>query len=189
MNNLVDEQTFAQNNYQRLAMNLPKRLKEREDTFAIGLKKAKTNPANQLATLYTFMEELYDHVARYTPCKKGCDHCCYYRVTLTDIEIDYIERHTHHKRLKSYLPKQEFHGQACTFLDNGACSIYEARPFVCRRHVVLTNTNTWCQSDISRDETFTILRFSSVDASFEHIRQLSGSLELYDIRQVFGQER
>ncbi|WP_075107898.1 YkgJ family cysteine cluster protein [Neptuniibacter marinus] len=131
------------------------------------------------------MNELYEYASRYTPCKKGCSDCCHYAVTVSEVEIAFIEKFTRVKRQKTFSSKADFHGTPCPFLKNGSCSIYDVRPFVCRRHVTLTSTNTWCNPNISNNETFPLLRFTSLDEAFDDIRRESKSFEFYDIRQVF----
>lgn len=189
---LYDERRSAKINLDRLAKNIPSRLSQRENRFADKIKRSKTNPSKMLESLYSFMNELYRYVSEFTPCKKGCSDCCHYSVTVSEVEIGHIERYTKIKRRKEFLPKENFHGSPCPFLKEGNCSIYEARPFVCRRHIVLTNTNTntntWCNPKISNDETFPLLEFSSINDAFNHIREESESIELYDIRQIFGRE-
>jgi uncharacterized protein len=184
--NLKDEQDSAKKNYDRLASNIPFQLSKREDGFAVQIQRAKLSPAKKLKSLYSFMNELYTFASKYTPCKKGCSSCCHYKVSISEIEIAHIENHTKIKRNEIFNQSENFHGTPCTFLKNGACSIYEVRPFVCRRHVTLAATNTWCNPEISNDETFPLLRFSGIDDAYDHIRRESESFELHDIRQVFG---
>ena len=131
------------------------------------------------------MNDLYKYVSAYTPCKKGCNNCGYYSVTISEIETQYIEQHTKNRRKKPYHHQQDFQGTSCLFLIDKSCSIYHARPFVCRRHIVLTNTNTWCDPKISNNDKFPLLQFSSIDEAYDHILIKSKSLDLYDIRQVF----
>lgn len=183
---LDEERESAQRNFDRLMASLPTRLSEKEDRLATQIMRAKTNPATKLESLYSFMKELYEFASKHTPCKKGCSGCCHYSVTVSEIEIAYIEKHTQTKRRKEFLDKRDFHGSPCPFLKHDACSIYEARPFVCRKHVALTATNTWCSPEISNDEQFPLLRFSEVDKAFDHIRREGASFGIYDIRQVFG---
>jgi len=181
-----EERAAAEKNIERLTANIPTRLSEKEDKFSTQLIRAKKSPRKKLESLYSFMDELYEFVSKYTPCKKGCTNCCHYAVTVSDVEIEHIERFTKKKRNRQPLPKKDFHGSPCPFLKQGACSIYNARPFVCRRHVTLTETNAWCDPSISNDETFPLLKFTSIEEAFEHIRIESNSIELSDIRQIFS---
>lgn len=182
---LDKEKDIAAKNFARIAANIPSRLSEKEDRYAIKMHRSTKNSENKLASLYLFMTELYEYVSKFTPCKKGCSHCCHYSVSVSEIEIAYIEKHSKAKRRKTFLPKSNFHGSPCPFLKEGICSIYDARPFVCRRHVALTSENTWCNPSISNDEVFPQLKFSGIDEAFDQIRRESASFTLYDIRQAF----
>lgn len=182
---IVDEKLFAKANYERLAKNFPSRLAAREDGLKRLIDSSKLKPIKKLESLYTFMAEVAEFVAKFTPCKKGCSHCCYYSVSISEVEIEFIEKHTRIKRRKEYLPSSDFHGLACPFLKNGCCSIYESRPFVCRKHVTLTRDNTWCKPENANKETFPILSFSGVERAFHRIRNEGASREVFDLRQVF----
>lgn len=64
-------------------------------------------------------------------CKKGCDSCC------EAIRVFPVEFYAIEKELKArglLLPKRKFNSlrKSCMFLINGACSIYDSRPFICR---------------------------------------------------------
>lgn len=62
-------------------------------------------------------------------CARGCASCCVDGITVFEVEALEIRRH--HAEL---LDGAEPHGEgACAFLDGeGACRIYEHRPYVCR---------------------------------------------------------
>lgn len=182
---LDDERQSAQNTFERLAASIPPRLSEREDRFASQIELSKISSSKKLDSLYSFMNELYGFALKYTPCKKGCSYCCHYSITVCEIEIAYIEKHTKKKRRKELLNKKNFHGFPCPFLEQGICSIYDDRPFACRKHVVLTSTNFWCNPELCNDEEFPILQFTNIDKAFDHIRRESGSFNIFDIRQVF----
>jgi hypothetical protein len=185
--NLDEEKISAQENFKRLVNDMPSWLAKKEDKFAEKLILSKINPIRKLESLYGVMRELYDFSAKYTPCKKGCSACCHYNVTISEVEISFIEKYTRKKRNKQYIPHRNFHGSPCPFLVNGACTIYDVRPFVCRRHVALTKSNAWCQPSVSNDETFPLLNFTSIDQAYDQIRIESKSLALVDIREVFGE--
>lgn len=62
-------------------------------------------------------------------CARGCHDCCVDDLTVFQIEADRIRRH-HEALLTSGAPHPE---GACAFLDHdGACRVYEHRPYVCR---------------------------------------------------------
>jgi len=62
-------------------------------------------------------------------CRRGCSSCCVDELTVFEVEAD---------RIRDAFPELLEAGEpgpagACAFLDHdGACRIYEARPYVCR---------------------------------------------------------
>jgi len=62
-------------------------------------------------------------------CRRGCTECCVDGLTVFEVEADRI-RHAAAALLRSGVP----HPQGrCAFLDDdGACRIYDERPYVCR---------------------------------------------------------
>lgn len=88
-----------------------------------------------------------------TPCTKGCSHCCKsgMRIDISELEANYIKHklgianNTINFGEKGYIPQGP-----CPFLINDVCSIYEIRPYQCRKHVVLEKDNTKCiQGNVS----------------------------------------
>jgi len=68
------------------------------------------------------------HAAR-LECRKGCSSCCVDGLTVFEVEAELI-RDRHAALLAANAPHAE---GACAFLDaDGACRIYEERPYVCR---------------------------------------------------------
>ena len=86
-------------------------------------------------------------------CKRGCIHCCYNQVALTEPEALFLGLHLlgtrSPKRLRELADKaqalaeglkgkswQEIgmnrHRLPCLFLEDGGCSVYPARPLACR---------------------------------------------------------
>jgi uncharacterized protein len=62
-------------------------------------------------------------------CKKGCSACCVEGITVFEIEAAHIEKN-HPELLEAETPHET---GGCAFLDeDGACRIYEDRPYVCR---------------------------------------------------------
>lgn len=62
-------------------------------------------------------------------CRRGCCMCCADDLTVFEVEAENI-RQAHREFLASAVPRSV---GACAFLDQeGACRIYEDRPYVCR---------------------------------------------------------
>ncbi len=178
-------QENARRNYALIVSRLPARLAEKEESLLEKISNHRGNSLTKLRALYDFMDELYSFVHQFTPCKKGCNSCCYYEVSISELEIQYIENATKIKRLKEPLPTTVFHGTPCPFLKAGACSIYKYRPFVCRRHVAITQTSTWCHPDKSNSVNITLLNFSEIVKSYDLIIHESGKAKRSDIHQTF----
>jgi Fe-S-cluster containining protein len=84
-----------------------------------------------------FFDKVYSKYSAEMKCKEGCSKCC-----LTDISVFEVET----KRIEEWLLNQSEAKQAelkelwktpvekgaCSFLYNDSCSIYEARPVICR---------------------------------------------------------
>ncbi len=66
-------------------------------------------------------------------CKKGCFSCCKDDLEVFGIEAEFIRKHqSEFLKNNSAAPKG-----ACALLDEeGACRIYDSRPFICRTHGV-----------------------------------------------------
>lgn len=165
---------------------VPKPLIDKENTLVERFLKSKGNSITKMRFLYDFMGEVYSSVSKLTPCKKGCSSCCYYKVSISETEIAIIEKETGKKRNKSLKSAENYHGQPCPFLVNNVCSIYQFRPFMCRRHTTMTKTNFWCHPDRSNNERFELLGFSEIDKVYFLIRDDVGNSQVVDIRQVFG---
>lgn len=78
--------------------------------------------------------KLWDEHHSDMACKKGCDKCCL-NFDVFPIEFDYIQeqlRELYPEVLDQPLPEKT--GEKCFFLKDHQCSIYEARPIICRTH-------------------------------------------------------
>jgi uncharacterized protein len=177
---------IADRNWDSIADEMPSILEQKAESLFQNLKTCHNTLFEKLDTLYTFMDELYTYVAKFTPCKKGCSLCCYNEVSVSLLEAEYIEKHTGIKQSVN-LDINDFPGTPCPFLDNSACSIYEHRPFVCRRHVALFDDPVWCRYDVPTHYVFPHIRFSPVEESYAFIIVSSGTTSTCDIRQAFSQ--
>ncbi|MFZ5553110.1 MAG: YkgJ family cysteine cluster protein [Bacteroidota bacterium] len=89
---------------------------------------------NRLHKLYTLVQQVSGELETiHQPrlhCKKGCFGCC-----VDNIEVFGIEAENIKKQYPEVLQQPPNAPGACAFLDReGACRIYDARPFVCRTH-------------------------------------------------------
>jgi Fe-S-cluster containining protein len=104
--------------------------------------------------IVTLSEKTYEKEGNNIACEKGCTACCKLDVEVSEPEIIYIYTY-----MSNILEKEQldaFFNQIedtvsiikdiddideyaklqipCVFLHNGACSIYEVRPFICREY-------------------------------------------------------
>lgn len=109
-------------------------------------------------------------------CKKGCSACCHMEVEITSYEVDILKDiiNAGHEVDFERLLKQSARGlqdpqwkqgprnpdSQCVFLSReGACSIYEHRPVMCRRHSVSSPAKN-CET---LDAPITVRYFPQVD--------------------------
>lgn len=168
-----------------VASFIPKPLEKKEAELFDWYVRLKGNPLTKLSALFDFMTALYGAIARHTPCKKGCTSCCHYPVSITNLEIEFIEREAGIKRAKRIVKSAHPINTPCPFLRNDTCSIYAHRPFVCRRHVTLTKTSYWCDPDRAFTAEFPLLKFSEVDRVFDALVRETGATAFCDIREAF----
>jgi uncharacterized protein len=186
-NNYEVAKKIADRNWDSISDGMPSDLEQKAESLIQDLKTSHSTLLEKLDKLYTYMDELYTYVAKFTPCQKGCSFCCYNEVSVSLLEAEYIEKHTGIKRSFN-LDIKDFPGTPCPFLKYSACSIYKHRPFVCRRHVALSDDPGWCRYDVPTQYEFPHIRFSPVEQSYAFIIVSSGTTSTCDIRQAFSQK-
>jgi Fe-S-cluster containining protein len=179
---LQEDQQFARDNCTRIIASFPLGILKKEERLVARLGVSKLSPLKTLAAIYEFMDDIAKYITP-TPCKKGCSSCCHYAVSISEVEVQFIEQVAKKKRLKVAGQPGSFNGRPCPFLVNGGCSIYAVRPYSCRRHHSLAPTAEWCAPEKSFAGDFARVQFSEVQLAFDLLR---GLRTLGDIRQVFG---
>lgn len=104
-------------------------------------------------------------------CRKGCSHCCRIQVLMTPAEADLIKQYCEENSIAidyDYFEKQkdlteENHARsaanACAFLKDNLCSIYEVRPFACRNYFVVSDPDL---CDVVKNPKTQVMRFINV---------------------------
>ncbi len=178
---------IADKNLQKIINEWPRALAEREERIFEELSSSREPSLKKLENIYAFLDDLLSFVANYTPCRKGCSYCCYMKVAVSPLEAEYIQTNLRIKQ-RPNLQRKDTYGTPCPFLKDGACSIYEYRPFVCRRHLTFFDNPRWCQLDLCDKYIWPLLRCPEVETSYRFVISESGDRSLYDIRQLFQYE-
>lgn len=108
-------------------------------------------PAKAAVMIQQIFDGIYNDVPEKVECSKGCSHCCYSRVTLTELEMKALASHVRHrfseaevvlvmsaakalKKKYQSMTKEEriMSRDPCPLLLEGQCSVYESRPLMCR---------------------------------------------------------
>lgn len=85
-----------------------------------------------LKWIYRYLNNYSRFVSTFSVCMKGCSHCCSIDIYISTLEAAYISEHTK-KPYNTTSPYTRGHTTPCPFLaSDGACSIYDYRPFNCR---------------------------------------------------------
>lgn len=96
---------------------------------------------NPVITLQENASEFFDKIQKkhsaVMECKAGCSKCCMTDISVFEIEADRITDWFSALNESSKVElitkwKEPVEKEACTFLYQGQCSIYEARPLICR---------------------------------------------------------
>jgi len=70
---------------------------------------------------------------KHLSCKSGCDLCCM-DYSIFPVEFYSILDELKNQKFQQTPPEKNKNDQACVFLKNHRCSIYEIRPIICRTH-------------------------------------------------------
>lgn len=89
---------------------------------------------------------------KYLSCKSGCDLCCM-DYSIFPVEFYSILEELKNQKFQKAPPGNRKNGQACVFLKNHQCTIYNSRPIICRTHgLPLLFTNNEAEWELSACE-------------------------------------
>lgn len=184
-----DTQIYVRRNIEKLQATFPVKLAKREDSFGGQIRSSKARPLQKLEQLFSFTTLIFKKVMPYTPCVSGCSSCCHYPVTLSELEIEFIARGLGITSPPAIFEERtiiakDSHLGPCPFLEADTCSIYELRPFVCRRHVTMDKDNHWCHPAKSNEIELSLLRFSGIEDAYLYLLETTRQ-KVVDIRQAF----
>lgn len=124
--------------------------------------------------LFRYYHQLLEQVDKWTSemtrrykahlaCRKGCDLCCRRKFTVSALEAHNIA--IRFRQLPAALQRAvRKRKSSCTFLVQGACSVYESRPVICRTYGLPSlHRNEAEEGEISWCE----LNFTNVSDDFE----------------------
>lgn len=98
-------------------------------------------PADRLSELWAKVDDFFERVAARYPgaltCRPGCADCCHRELTVTAVEAARIVELLASMPVaeRERIAERAARGEPCAALDGeGRCSVYAARPLVCRSH-------------------------------------------------------
>ncbi len=168
---------------------LPAELKDREDALPARIRADNASAQSKLGRINALVDEFSAYRAPYVACQQGCSDCCRMNVQISNLEAARIAAATGRRaRTLARSVRHDdgkFAGQACPFLIDGSCSIYEHRPYVCRNHASFDVDAYWCEPGRMQTVKLPMLELSGAkQALVEVLRQTKQPL-LADIRDFF----
>lgn len=152
----------------------------------------------RLKPIYAVADKFGDAIAPHIACKKGCNHCCHLRVPLNEVEAQLMGANLSIKPQvprRTQLKDENSYGRhtPCTFLEDGACSIYEHRPLACRVHSNLDVDDEACSTGLDGTDTNVFVPTPNIPAgiqeAYDIVYKLHGGVVVADIRDIFPNGR
>lgn len=183
------------------AMKLPMIPFTPEQTAAV--EKAVLNVGSSNSSRFSKLKEIYQATdllvsveSTRSVCDKGCNACCSITVEMTELEARYIEKNAGVKvKANSFLRRPRVGANAssllvqktpCSLLSaDGACSVYEHRPFPCRVFMAFDSPK-YCEEISTHHATLTPQSSAQLQALEWGIDKLNGSGGRGDIREFFS---
>lgn len=131
-------------------------------------------------------DKISAEVTPYSACRNGCSYCCHTSVAVSVLEAQMIGDAIGKAPLKApaRMSREEighYHRQPCPFLNQGQCSIYEARPMACRIMFNMSDSSHYCNTDIDpEDSRVTQLNLQDLEFTFTGVFMSSGFADIRD---------
>lgn len=152
---------------------------------------------SRLRLAVQLVDELARSLAPLAACKRGCAHCCHIRVEMTQLEAEQLgeaigRRPNTRHRYQSPKPEDYGYDTPCPFLHDVQgqfeCSIYEHRPFACRKHHSVDVDALFCRLDLPQRFMTGVAHVPAKAALLVYATAISPSMGLADIRDWFPGE-
>lgn len=130
--------------------------REREEaraTTVVDAAAARTQTVRMYGRLAALQGDIIAHGKIELACERGCSYCCHLRVEIRPHDAFVLAHHVQTefnveqraraivrieetlKRIEALTPEQHIHTAIpCALLEEGLCSVYEARPATCRKY-------------------------------------------------------
>lgn len=168
---------------------MPPELSNKEDRIQHKLLLDNASSRSKLRKIYNLMTELGHAAEPYVACGNGCSSCCNMNVTISQIEANLIAEKIgiKSKQLARSLTHEsgEFMGTPCVFLKDGSCSVYEVRPFACRKHVSFDTSSYWCDPSVASEAELPMVEYSGALGAFLYVTEKKTGGIFGDIRDFF----
>lgn len=184
-------QVTAKKNYEAFLATIPAEVHRREEKLPSDLRLMNAKPMVKLARIRQSVETLFTYAEGFVACRKGCAYCCHQAIDISSLEAAYIQEKTgiRHARVSTPIQRDPMgfsEKTPCPFLKQGACSIYEYRPLICRIAVNLDSDPYWCEFENWHKPGGAVPKpsFRSIYNAYTELNQKTGSL-MADIRDFF----
>lgn len=161
----------------------------REDALPRALRATNASVSSKLRQVYVVIDQLTAAARPFAACSKGCSACCHMNVMISGAEAGTISRATgvrpadiSHSKVHGL---EAFSGVPCPFLKERVCSIYEHRPFACRKHLSFHTSDYWCRPEHSHEEEMPLVRYSGAEEAYFAVTGGGERGVLADIRDFF----
>lgn len=113
-------------------------------------------------------------------CKRGCDSCCVDGLTVLPVEAALIEASGHQPP-----PQAARREGMCAFLDaDGACTIYDVRPVLCRTHGLALKMESAAGADVRERGSLRVLGDDVSACSLNYTTRAPAANEILDATKV-----
>ena len=166
-------------------------LNERQADIAKAAVEQQGSARRRLKVARQLVDEFARTIEPLAACRRGCAHCCHIKVEMTEIEAEQlgaaIKRRPNAKY--SYMVDDVDaynYNTPCPFLaKDHSRSIYEHRPFACRKHHNLDQDEVFCRLDVPPSFNAGVLKVRPNAAMFAYWGAMTSSKRIADIRDWF----